>query len=123
MAINKVRRKTFVNIFGLMIFGGVLWPNMSVATTLSCSVTMGGSLVSQERIEFSSGERRKWFEQTDLVIFLTNKGRSEFELELFSASHEARLYSLGLIKGEGDYLGVSLWDRDSLVEARCEWPE
>lgn len=123
MQMSKVRRKRFSNIFSLLVFVGVLGPKAIGATTLSCSVTVGGRLVIQERIEFASGERRKWFDQKDLAIFLTNKGRSEFELELFSASHEARLYSLGLIKGEGDYLGVSLGDRDSLVEARCDWPE
>lgn len=90
------------------------------AEDLACSVNLNLQNVSDVEISVQAKEKAVFAEFENFKFFVSNKGDSKFEIEVFNANEESRSYASGNILNAKDEVTWTLWTRDYLIDASCK---
>lgn len=90
------------------------------AEELFCNVTVNMETVAE--VEFTSAPKTNtaYVVAEGFSFYITNKGNSKFELEVFNLDGPSRSYAEGYLRTQEDTLAWTLWTRDILLETRCK---
>lgn len=90
------------------------------AEDIKCSISVNAEPVVAVEFSVLPGTKEMFVDSTDYRFFLTNKGNSKFELEVFDAYAPSRSYSIGYMRTLEDELSWAFWSREVLIETTCK---
>jgi hypothetical protein len=96
-----------------------LLPTFSLAKSLRCEIKEGSAPVSSTQIESIPHHKMGFGQTPNVVAYVTEYDNGNFTLEGFLVNYQARFYSAGVLRSQGDLLMASLWTRQVLVDVQC----
>ena len=104
----------------LIFFCMFLFSSLSFAEDLLCVVKVNLSVVGEVEISVApSSAHTHYMEVEGFRFYITNKGHSKFELEIYNPNDPSRGYAEGFLRTAEDQLTWTLWSRDILLESSC----
>lgn len=90
------------------------------AEDLICSVNLNTEPVAETPVTVDVNAKVVYAEMDGFRFFVTNKGNSKFEIEVFNAAEPSRSYASGKLLDATDELSWSVWSRDYLIDSTCK---
>ncbi len=90
------------------------------AENIKCSLSVSTEPVVEVEFNVEPNTKELFVDSTDYRFYMTNKGNSKFELEVFDAYAPSRSYSTGYLRTTADELSWAFWSRDVLLETTCK---
>jgi hypothetical protein len=90
------------------------------AEDLSCTVIANHDVLAEVEINVATKEQSNYINAGSFSFYVTNKGDSLFELEIFNTNGPTRSYAEGVLRVVSDKLAWTLWTRDILLETNCK---
>lgn len=88
--------------------------------TLKCEGTYNLDKVVSETVTIGDSERNKKFaEFEEFEFILTKNGPETVELQAYNGNEPSRSYATASINEKGEFVMLSIWKREYLLEIRC----
>lgn len=92
----------------------------SFAKILICSLKLNNNLVVQNDIHTLLKEKVAFAKTDSIRAYVTENDNDLFSVEAFVGDYEIRIYADGVLKTSTDRLNLTLWGRDSMIDAECK---
>lgn len=91
------------------------------AMDFHCEATYNNNVIVSQDVTLSSNERNKAFAEVDeFVFYLSDNGKNVVELQTLHMYEPTRSYATALITSPGQFVQLSIWKRDYLLEVICK---
>lgn len=103
----------------ILSFALVLFSIASQARSLYCEIKINNAVVAKGKLEIQSQQKIQLTRLQSASFYISEKPNDFFSIEAFLPAYEARIYGEGNLRKAGDRVSVSMWSRESLIEAAC----
>jgi hypothetical protein len=94
--------------------------SMAASYDMNCTATHNMDKVIETRVTVQDGDRNKAFgEYENFRFFVTAAGNNTVEVQSFDSSTPSRTYATSKMSEKGNFVELSIWTRDYLLEVRC----
>ena len=94
--------------------------SFAFAENIKCNYSVNGATAIKIK-EFTviPFTKELYVDGADYRFYISNKGHSKFELEIFDANAPSRSYAAGFLRTSIDELSWAFWSRDVLIQTAC----
>ncbi len=90
------------------------------ALNFHCEASKNMDVIVSQDVSLATNERNKSFAEADEFIFyLSDNGKNIVELQTLHIYEPTRSYATALITAPGQFIQLSVWKRDYLLEVIC----
>lgn len=90
------------------------------AEELFCTLSVNMETVGEVQFKAEPQAKTPYLIADGFSFYVSNKGNSKFELEIFNLEGPSRSYAEGFLRSKEDTLAWTLWTRDMLLETKCK---